>query len=167
MAEVKWTPLMVEERLVEAADVLRRLPDTRLQGYVSLWPPYIQESRSAEDTPLRRPPPSAAAITRMDEALPWLRLLDPTDARIVWLRASGEPWKVVCWKVGMARSAAHQHWLFALCVIAWTLDGRRIPRTISKAALIARARAMEKDGEECPRTFPRRTDHASGGKVEP
>ncbi len=136
MTDLRWTPSLVEERLAEAADTLRRLPEAKVQGHASTWPPYIQECWSAEDVTLRRPPPSAAAITRMDEALPWLRLLDPTDARIVWLRANGEPWKVVCWKVGLARSAANEHWLFALCIIAWQLNGRRVPRNKSRRQTI-------------------------------
>ena len=151
MAEFRWTPPLVEERLAEAADTLRRLPDTRVQGHASTWPLYVQEALGTEEVTLRRPPPSAAAITRMDEALPWLRHLDPDDAKIVWLRADGDPWKVICWKVGMTRSAAHRHWLFALCVIAWTLNGRRIPRHISKVDLIARTKAAE-ECEKCIET---------------
>ena len=154
MTDLRWTPSLVEERLAEAAETLRRLPEAKVQGHASTWPPYIQECCSAEDVILRRPPPSAAAITRMDEALPWLRLLDPTDARIVWLRANGEPWKVVCWKAGLARAAANQHWLFALCVIAWHLNGRRIPSNISKRDLIARTRNAGGQSERClPDTF--------------
>jgi hypothetical protein len=154
-----WTPSLVEERFAEAADTLSRLPEVRVQGHASTWPPYIQECRSTDDVTFRRPPPSAAAITRMDEALPWLQLLDPVDARIVWLRADGEPWKVICWKVGLSRVAAHRHWLFALCVIAWTLNGRRIPKHISKVDLIARTRAAE-ESEKCIDTSQRMASEA-------
>ncbi len=145
MAEIKLTPSEVEDRITEAADVLSRLPNLTIQGYVSTWPPFVREYWEAygmDEVRLRRPPPSAAAIDRMDHALEWLRWLDPVDAKIVWHRANGDRWKVVCGKVGMARSAAHQHWMFALCVIAWNLNGRRVPKRISKAALIARATAM-------------------------
>ena len=133
---MNWTPSLVEERLAEAADTLRRLPETRVQGHASTWPPYVQECWEAGDVTLRRPPPSAAAITRMDEALPWLRHLDPDDAKIVWLRATGEPWKSICWKVGLARTAVNEHWLFALCVVAWKLNGRRLPRNRSRRQVI-------------------------------
>jgi Domain of unknown function (DUF6362) len=151
MTEITWTPSLVEERLAEAADTLRRLPDTGVQGHASTWPPMLRDlcdACAADEITLRRPPPSAAAITRMDQSLPWLRHLVATDAKIVWLRATGEPWKVICWKAGMTRSSAHRHWLFALCVIAWTLNGRRIPKHISKTDLIARTRAAE-ESEKC------------------
>ena len=139
MAEQRWTASLVEERIVEAADTLKRLPEERVRGYFSTWPTVIRdywEAFGREDVRLRRGPPSAAAIDRMDEALAWLAWLDPAEARIVWLRASGERWKTVCWKVGLARTAAHQHWMYALCVIAWRLDGRQIPLNISRRRVI-------------------------------
>jgi len=148
MADLIWTPIMVENRLAEAADVLRRLPNAGVQGFASTWPPYVREyweTYGTDEITLRRPPPSAASITRMDEALPWLRLVDPADAQIIWLRANGDPWKAICWKAGMSRATAHQHWMFGLCVIAWKLNGKALPRGISKAGLIARAKAMQGD----------------------
>ena len=38
-----WTPERVEERLIEAASVLRRLPAERGQGYFSTWPTMFVE----------------------------------------------------------------------------------------------------------------------------
>ncbi len=146
MADLKLTPTEVEDRIAEAADVLARLPNTSIQGYVSTWPPTVREYWEAygmTDVVLRRPPPSAAAIDRMDQALGWLRWLDPIDAKIVWHRANGERWKAVCGKVGLARAAAHRHWMYALCVIAWHLDGNRIPTKRSREHLIDRVRATQ------------------------
>lgn len=144
MAETRWTPSMVEERLVEAADVLKRLPEVRVQGYYSLWPEVVHEFADLvgqEPPRLHRPCPAPDAITRMEETLGWTVGLDPVDAKIVWLRASGERWKAICWKVGLARAAAHEHWLYALCVIAWKLNGRRLSRNASKRRVIAETRA--------------------------
>jgi hypothetical protein len=36
-----WTPALVEERLAEAAFVLKRLPEPRRQGYFSTWPAVL------------------------------------------------------------------------------------------------------------------------------
>ena len=33
MSEEEWTPSLVEARIVEAVDVLTRLPEARVQGY--------------------------------------------------------------------------------------------------------------------------------------
>ncbi|CAA7624198.1 DUF6362 family protein [Magnetospirillum sp. SS-4] len=147
MAEATLTPAEVEERLAEAADILRRLPESRVQGHASTWPPYVREyweSYGIAEVKLRRPPPSAAAITRMDEALPWLTWLDPVDAKIAWLRANGDRWKVICWSVGMQRSAVHQHWLYGLCVIAWRLRGQAVPVKRSRQFLIDRMQAVSR-----------------------
>ncbi|MBM3950779.1 MAG: hypothetical protein FJ311_04930 [Rhodospirillales bacterium] len=146
MADIRWTASLIEERMVEAADTLKRLPEERIRGYFSTWPPVIRdywEAFGREDVRLRRGPPSPAAIDRMDEALAWLAWLGPAEAKIVWLRASGERWKTVCWKVGMARSAAHEYWLYALCVIAWRLNGRVVRSRWSRRQLVAMTRAAQ------------------------
>ena len=49
-------------------------------------------------------------------------------------------WKEICWEVGLARAAAHEHWLYALCVIAWRLNGKERVKHIGRRRLIARVR---------------------------
>ena len=43
MSDTEWTPSLVEARIVEAVDVLTRLPEARVQGYYSLWPGIMPE----------------------------------------------------------------------------------------------------------------------------
>ncbi len=131
MAEQRWTASLVEERLAEAADVLRRLPEERVQGYFSTWPAYLRDVREAygwQPARMRPIPPSPASIDRMDEVLRWLHWLDPDDAKLVWERASGTRWKAICWRVGLGRTAAWERWVMALCVIALRLNGERVPK---------------------------------------
>jgi hypothetical protein len=145
MADPAWTPSMIEQRFIEAADVMKRLPEVRVPGYYSLWPKALHEFADLvgqEPPRLRRPRPTPAAISRMEEALGWLQWLDPIDARIVWMRANGERWKTVCGRIGLARSAANEHWLYALCAIAWRLNGWHLPRSRSKRHLITRTSEM-------------------------
>lgn len=139
MADLRWTASLIEERMVEAADTLKRLPEERVRGYFSTWPAVIRdywEAFGREDVRLRRGPPSPGAIDRMDEAMIWLTWLETIDARIVWLRASGDRWKTICWKVGLQRSSAHEHWLYALCVMAWRLNHRHVPKRRSRRYVI-------------------------------
>lgn len=131
MAEPRWTASLVEERLEEAADTLRRLPEERVRGYFSTWPPAIRdywEAFGREDVRLRRGPPAAAAIDRMDEALGWLAWLEPDDARLVWLRACGVHWKPITWRLGVGRTTAWRNWVAALIAIAARLSGARHKR---------------------------------------
>ena len=70
MAE--WTRDMVEERIIEAADVLKQLPPVRVCGYFQHLagdPAPLRRHGGAEPVPMRRPPPSPAAISRMEEAI--------------------------------------------------------------------------------------------------
>ena len=140
----EWTPLMVEDRMVEAASVLKRLPSERVRGYFNTWPHMMVEFADlvGQETPRLRPPvPSPAAISRMEESLEWLLWLQLPGSKIVWLRASGLRWKTICWTVGLSRAAAHDHWLYALCVIAWKLNGRRRFKHTAKRRLIAQTRS--------------------------
>jgi hypothetical protein len=78
----------------------------------------------------------------MEGALGWLAWLEPVDAKIVWLRASGERWKTICQSVGLARTAANAHWLYALSKIAWKLNGRTFSRRHSRQHVIEMGRAL-------------------------
>ena len=128
MTVERWTPSLVEERLAEAADTLKRLPPVRSQGYVSTWPPFLREACEAygwTEVQLRLGPPSAAAIDRMDETLQWLPWLEPEDSKLVWARAGNRPWKEICWHFGFSRATAWRRWVGALCVIAIELNSER------------------------------------------
>lgn len=61
MPDVNWTPSLIEERFVEAADVMKRLPDVRVPGYFNTWPKALQEFADLvgqEPSRMRRPRPS-------------------------------------------------------------------------------------------------------------
>lgn len=138
-----WTRDMVEDRVVEAAAVLRHMPPPRVAGYFSTWPEVVRsfgDLVGQEPRPMKITP-TARDISRMEETLTWTAGLDPIDGKIVWLRAYGLRWKRICWTVGLQRSAAHQHWLYALCVIAFRLNGRRYNRNLSMQRVIDLARA--------------------------
>jgi len=50
----------------------------------------------------------------------------------------------------LQRSAAHEHWLYALCVIAWRLNRRKVPRLRSRRYVIE----MVKGACEDPASHP-------------
>ena len=115
------TAAVVAGRLVEAAEVLDRLPKQKVRGFYSLLPllPDQSASDSARPTP---PAPSPEAIDRMDEALGWLLWLEPEERQLVWLRAEGLPWKWITRRLGIGRTTAWQRWTTALLKIVVRLE---------------------------------------------
>ncbi len=147
MTEMQRTPGLVAERLIEAAGTMKRLPDVRVQDYFNSWPAIRREfsDRVGEaPTPQCRLSPTPEAITCMEEALQWLRWLEPDDARLVWMRAEGVRWKPVCWRFGLSRATAYRRWEYALSLIAWRLSGRRPPSKRSRAFVVERARTLSR-----------------------
>jgi uncharacterized protein DUF6362 len=91
--------------------------------------------------------PASDAIDRMEETFDWFKWLEPVDTKIVWMRASGERWKTICWQVGLSRPAAWQHWVTALCTIAMKLNGERVPKHRSQIREVAwRRTAVSAEG---------------------
>ena len=137
-----WTPSLVEDRLEEAADVLKRLPEQKVQGYFNVWPDMVQsfaDKVGQMPVPMRRPPPSAASISRMDETMVWLKHLAVEDARLVWMRAERKHWKEICWGFGISRSTAIRRHKFALSVIALRLNGLPVATKRSRSFVIKSA----------------------------
>jgi hypothetical protein len=145
------TPSEVESRFEEAASTLRRLPDRRVPGYFSTWPPIVRDAIEAYGYDPARAPriaPSPQAISRMEETFTWLAWLDGDDARIVWLRAEGVRWKPICWRMGISRATAWRRWVAALITVANRLSTppkRMRPRAIGKdIAAIDRNERLER-----------------------
>jgi hypothetical protein len=138
----EWTRDIVEERIIEAAAVLRRLPPLRVAGYFGTWPEIqrsAKELAAAAPTPMRLPPPSSAAISRMEEAITWNRFLERDDAHLMWARADGARWKELCYRFGISRPTAHRRWEYALSAIVWRLNGREVHHRRGRRFVVATA----------------------------
>lgn len=156
MTETRWTASMIEARFEEAAFTLRRLPDTRVPGYFNTWPPIVRSVYEAFGWDRARMPriaPTPQAISRMEETFTWLVWLEPDDARIVWLRAEGVPWKPICWRVGLTRQTAWRRWVAALITVSNRLSA---PRTKPTAQRISKGIAANR-GESRANTDANRT----------
>ena len=125
----KYTVTDVADRFEEAAQTLHRLPRVGVQGYFNAMPPVIRtaaEVLQEEKLPMRMGPPSADAISRMEEVLDWIWWLDDEEERrLVWLRAERVIWKRICWRLGCGRTKAWQMWTYALLKIVTRLNAKQ------------------------------------------
>ncbi len=137
----EWTTAQVQDRLELAAGVMRQMPGVMPQGFFNAWPEYFHSfaDKVGQEPLMRRPRPSPRQITEAEEAMLWLRWLEKSDARIVWLRANGEPWKKITWEIGLSRPAANRHWQYGVALITWRLNGRVPPSRRSKRFVVENA----------------------------
>lgn len=119
----------IEDQLELAALTLKRLPGgAGPRGFGSSWPDYVRSRFTAYGTePSRvRVVPSAREIQHMEDTIEWLMLIGgkpgeeqrtAEDRKIVWLKAEGQNWRVICSRVGLSRSQANRRWVAALITI--------------------------------------------------
>ena len=134
-----WTPTDVANRMEAAAITLKQLPSEGMQSYVCVWPEYrysfgdmVGQSKP-RGAPIRATPRD---ISQMEEVLTWWQLLEADEFKLVWARAQGKRWKAICPQIGQTRTTAHRNWMFAICKIAWQLNGNKINPKIGKDRLI-------------------------------
>lgn len=142
-----WDRGAVEERVIEAADVLRRLPEERVRGFFNTWPDMMVEFSDMvkrADEAMKLPPPHPGAISRMEETITWSRFLNPEDGKLLWARAEQAPWKAICWRFGISRATANRRYEYALCLIAWRLNGRQSPQKRSRSFVIEKIKSLSR-----------------------
>lgn len=114
--------VLIEQRLKAAAITVRAIPSGAedLTKETQGWPDCVlitlESARS--DQAARRIAPTPEALDDMRVAIAWLGKLDPEEADLVWLRAEGNPWRVVSQKTGCVRPKAWERWKVAIAKIA-------------------------------------------------
>lgn len=121
----EWTVETVAERFQEAAQIARRLPPVKVQGYVCLWPEIVRKpwERYAIEEVHWRFPPSSQAIERMEDTMRWVVWLPEEERHLVWMRARGLRWKEICGRFGCDRTTAWRRWQAALQQVVDKLNG--------------------------------------------
>ena len=113
------------ERYREAWLVARRVPSGLNLGLASYWPefnPNRWEVYHSEVVQTKSTPPSGDAVDRMIECMRWLRWLSEEERELVWLRASGLPWRDIAKESGLSRMTASRHWRKALMQVIFRLN---------------------------------------------
>ncbi|MCF4165110.1 DUF6362 family protein [Zavarzinia compransoris] len=119
---------MVVDRLREAADTLRRLPDGEARfrlGLRSAWPDVVRDAATAyaaAGPSVRLGPPSPGAIDRLETTIGWLGLLSEPQRRIAWALASGVSVARLARLIGCHRNTVANRHAAALRIIAGHLN---------------------------------------------
>ena len=114
------TPIEIEDLFEEAVSTLRRLPDKKPRGHFNVWPAVARtawEIMAMESQPMKVWA-TPASISRMEQCFGWLLLLDPEDAKIVWMRAEKASFRVISRRFGMSKMMAWRRWAGALVLIS-------------------------------------------------
>ena len=108
------------DRYREAWLTARRLPTGIRLGHGSRWPEmkfdHREQVRRAEREVIYVRP-TAEQEDRLVECINWLTPLDVTDRKLIWLRASGIPWREIALRTGVPRTSLHRHWHRALLAV--------------------------------------------------
>jgi hypothetical protein len=124
-AMAKWTVDDVALRFSQAADVARRLPSVRVQGYFNCWPEFKRdkhENLGIDDHPPAYFPPSPDSVEKLLETMRWVLWLEEDQRHLVWMRAKRYPWKQICRRFGCDRTTAWRRWQTAILQVTNTLN---------------------------------------------
>tara|TARA_E500000318_G_C3560368_1_gene213120 strand:+ start:1255 stop:1668 length:414 start_codon:yes stop_codon:yes gene_type:complete len=95
----------------DSVRTLRRLPGERKQK-MSSWVDFPDEywtTYGYHDVKLRLPPPDSRSISRVDFILEIMQHVPDVEMRkMIWMRASNYPWKVLAREFGMHRTTLHK-----------------------------------------------------------
>lgn len=119
---------LVRARLEEAADTMRRLKVswTRPPKLRAVWPDVVHEYWEAfgvGEPDVKISPPSPKAISRLDETLNWILLIDdPRLRRVVWAKAHKIGMKRIGQKFGVSRESVRRWYNQAIDEIVVALN---------------------------------------------
>lgn len=106
----------VTARFKEAVLTIRKLPPVKVRGYFTVWPDIIYSQREISKMDVKsKESATPEEVSRMEEACGWIEFLDNIDdKKLVWMRAGNIPWRIICDKFGLCRSAVFKRWKKAI-----------------------------------------------------
>lgn len=129
MVGLKWTSLLVADRLREAGETLKLLPLKHPgRKFTSSWPEFVSQASQYMDHGDTRATPSARAIDRMDEVImDWLGILEREEVQVIWSWVCAVPARLVAHRMGIHRATLHRRRIAALKKISIVLNAKGMP----------------------------------------
>lgn len=112
----------IKENLRFAADVMKRMPPVKVEGYFCTWPKFYTVDEDMENLSEIWLPPLPEEIKTMEEILEWLKYTSLENRRIAWLKACGMGWKQMEKRYKTSRSTLARQYKTALNDIKENLE---------------------------------------------
>lgn len=112
----------IKESFAFAAEVMRRMPPVKVQGYFCAWPKFCcddEDFKCQSDVWLA---PLPEEVEAMEAILEWLKLTSVENRRIVWLRSCGMGWKSMSHRYHKSRSTLARQYRSALIEVQKALE---------------------------------------------
>ena len=104
----------IKANLEFAAEVMKRMPKVKVQGYICTWPKFCEEGNECEFSDHFWLEPLPAEIAEMEKILEWLKFTTLEKRRVVWLRACGMGWKRLSYRYKKSRSTLCREYISGL-----------------------------------------------------
>lgn len=107
MSKVNLKKERLKRQLKFAANIMKRLPGVKVQGYRQFWPQIIhsEEERVYWEAEEYRKLPTKVEIDLMEKILEYYKPLEPFETKLVWQRAEGKTWKCLSADLGYSRAS--------------------------------------------------------------
>ncbi len=124
--EPYWTDEMVFSYIQKAADICKKLPGSKPQGYFSVWPPILRDLMEIIQGDIPDNANRTYATTRevdfFEYVEPWIRWCKPEEARVIWRRAVGKPWKVIEYELKISETTGRRRLNYGIMKIVAKLN---------------------------------------------
>ena len=121
-----WTSESVANAIKQAVEISKRSPKVGPQGYKVNWMEINYDKYEIyfmDKKIVRKRPLSQYDINLWENVLEWIQIL-PTDEekKLIWLKASSLPWKIICKRIGKSKQTLWTTWKNSLEYLAKNLN---------------------------------------------
>lgn len=123
--EPYWTDEMVFSYIQKAADIEKKFPSVKPQGYFSVWPPILRDLMEIIQSDIgdtSRGYALSREVDFHDHVAGWLRWANGKEARVIWRRAMGKPWKVIEYELKISETTGRRRMGYGIMKIVAKLN---------------------------------------------
>jgi hypothetical protein len=123
--EPYWTDEMVFAYLQKAADICRKLPSVKPQGYVSLWPNIkrdLMEMIQGDSGKGSRGYAIPREVSFFEHVEQWTRWCNADETKVIWRRAARKPWKLIEYELKISETTGRRRLSYGIMKITAKLN---------------------------------------------